>query len=178
MYNKERSWVCSWDSPEWRSRHFTAVTALGPQKVELEHSKVVVSCCCSFMSCLGFPPEHTRDGRVWGGGGGWVAKFVTACVSHETGNLDISENPYGAPRPTESPNLPKQQKRYFRNPKSSIISPRVNVISPKVNVKYFSGILDEDFQVFEIFCWGFTVTGVSKIAYPKSPKNRVGLFFS
>ena len=27
----------------WRSRHFTAVTALGPQEVELEHSKVVVS---------------------------------------------------------------------------------------------------------------------------------------
>ena len=27
----------------WRSRHFTGVTALGPQEVELEHSKVVVS---------------------------------------------------------------------------------------------------------------------------------------
>ena len=37
----------------WRSRHFTAVTALGPQEVELEHSicrsfvAVVVSCGCS-----------------------------------------------------------------------------------------------------------------------------------
>ena len=27
-----------------RSRHFTAVAALGPQEVELEHPKVVVSC--------------------------------------------------------------------------------------------------------------------------------------
>ena len=27
----------------WRSRHFTAVTALGPQEVELEHPRVVVS---------------------------------------------------------------------------------------------------------------------------------------
>ena len=32
----------------WRSRHFTAVTALAPQEVELEHPKVVVSWLLQF----------------------------------------------------------------------------------------------------------------------------------
>ena len=32
----------------WRSRHFMAVKALGPQEVELEHSKVVVSWLLQF----------------------------------------------------------------------------------------------------------------------------------
>ena len=43
----------------WRSRHFTAVTALGPQEVELEHSKVVQkrpfvrnSVCSQFLEGL------------------------------------------------------------------------------------------------------------------------------
>ena len=36
----------------WRSRHFTAVTALGPQEVELEYSKVVVSWLLSFHVLL------------------------------------------------------------------------------------------------------------------------------
>ena len=64
--------------------------------------------------------------------------------------LDIFENPYGAPRPTESQN-PQQQKKKFqksrkprlspkvnvRSPKVNVRSPKVNVLSPKVNVKYF-----------------------------------------
>ena len=40
----------------WRSRHFTAVTALGPQEVELEHSKVVVSWLLSFHGLFRLPP--------------------------------------------------------------------------------------------------------------------------
>ena len=84
-----------------------------------------------------------------------------------TGNLDIFENPYGAPRPTESPNPSATKKiqkpRKPRNiPKSNVLSPKVNVLSRKVNVKYFWGIFEE-FNVFEISCWGVTVTGVSKI---------------
>ena len=39
-----------------RSRHFTAVTAVGPLEVELEHS--------SFMCCLEFPHKYL------GGAGG------------------------------------------------------------------------------------------------------------
>ena len=40
----------------WRSRHFTAVTALGPQEVELEHSKVVVSWLLWFHVLFKIPP--------------------------------------------------------------------------------------------------------------------------
>ena len=49
------------------------------------------------------------------------------------------------------------------SPKVNVISPTLNVVSPKVNVKYFGGIFEE-FKVFEISCWGVTVTGVSKIS--------------
>ena len=42
---------------QWRSRHFTAVTALGPQEVELEHPKVVVSWLLSFHVLFRIPPE-------------------------------------------------------------------------------------------------------------------------
>ena len=43
----------------WRSRHFTAVAALGPQEAELEHSKVVVSWLLSFHVLFMIPPEHS-----------------------------------------------------------------------------------------------------------------------
>ena len=62
-----------------------------------------------------------------------------------------------------------KSKRYL--PKSSVISPKVNVISPKVNVKYFQGILEEC-EVFEICCWGVTVTGVSKASIPNRLRLR------
>ena len=57
--------------------------------------------------------------------------------------LDIFENPYGAPRPTESQNPPATKKEIPKNPKTPIIpksnvrSPKVNARSPKVNIKYF-----------------------------------------
>ena len=44
----------------WRSRHFTAVTALGPQEVELEHSKVVVSWLLSFHGLFRLPPSKVN----------------------------------------------------------------------------------------------------------------------
>ena len=64
--------------------------------------------------------------------------------------IDIFENPYGAPRPTESQN-PLATKKYIpktpkapiipkvnvRSPKVNVRSPKVNALSPKVNVKYF-----------------------------------------
>ena len=79
-----------------------------------------------------------------------------------------------------APKPPEQQKKKFQKPQNlreSLISPNVNVISPKVNaispkvnamspkvdIKYFLGIFEE-FKVFEIFCRGVTVTGVSKIS--------------
>ena len=40
----------------WRSRHFTAVTALGPQEVELEHSKVVVTWLLQLHVLFRIPP--------------------------------------------------------------------------------------------------------------------------
>ena len=64
----------------WRSRHFTAVTSLGPQEVELEHPKVVVSWLLLFHGLFRFPQiaEHgqtlaekykmataCRDGEKW-----------------------------------------------------------------------------------------------------------------
>ena len=84
--------------------------------------------------------------------------------------LDISKTPTG-------PKTPQQQKKKFpknrkprlspkvnvRSPKVNVCSPKVNARSPKVNVKYFLGIFEE-FKVFEISCWGVTVTGVSKIS--------------
>ena len=45
-------------------------------------------------------------------------------------------------------------------PKVNVLSPKVNVLSPKVNVKYFREFLKIQFKVFEICCWGVTVTGV------------------
>ena len=81
------------------------------------------------------------------------------------------------PPDPQSPKTPQQQKKKFqktrkprlspkvnaRSPKVNARSPKVNVRSPKVNVKYFLGIFEE-FQVFEISCWGVTVTGVAKIS--------------
>ena len=101
--------------------------------------------------------------------------------------LDVFENPYGAlthrvPKPPsnkkyisktlnlqESPEVnvisPKANvispKANVISPKVNVIFPKVNFISPKVNVKYFLGIFEE-FKIFEIFCLGVTVTGVSK----------------
>ena len=48
------------------------------------------------------------------------------------------------------------------SPKVNVISPKVNVISPKRNkLSIFQEFL-KNLKVFEIFCWGVTVTGVSK----------------
>ena len=69
----------------------------------------------------------------------------------------------------ESPKIQKSSRiPYFPkvdaiSPKVNAISPKVNAISPKPNVKYFKGIFEE-FKVFEIFCWGVAVIGVSKIS--------------
>ena len=70
--------------------------------------------------------------------------------------LDIFENPYEAPRPTESQNplatkkeTPQTPKTPVRSPKVNVRSPKVNAkYSPKVNVKYFEGIC-EDFKVLK-----------------------------
>ena len=89
--------------------------------------------------------------------------------------LDISKTPTGPPT-HRVPKAPSKKKKQFKNPiifkhppKVNVISPKVNVISPKVNVmsrkvnvQYFSGIFEE-FEVFEIFCSGVTVTGASNI---------------
>ena len=56
------------------------------------------------------------------------------------------ENPYGAPRPTESNpppppssknEIPKTLKSSRIHAKVNMISPKVNIMSPKVNVKYY-----------------------------------------
>ena len=60
----------------WRSRHFTAVTTLGPQEVELEHSKVVVSWLLLFHVLFGIRPHrHKQICRTLPGLGG-REKFV------------------------------------------------------------------------------------------------------
>ena len=90
--------------------------------------------------------------------------------------LDIFENPYGPPDP-RGPKTPRQQKRNSQKPENPRLSPKVNARSPKVNarslkvnarslkvnVKYFKGMFEE-FLLFEFFCSGVTVTGVSKIS--------------
>ena len=73
--------------------------------------------------------------------------------------------PHGVPKPPrnkkeiqktpKTPLVPKS-KRYF--PKSKRYFPKAKRYFP---VKYFMGIF-EAFKVFEIFCWGVTLTGVSK----------------
>ena len=94
-------------------------------------------------------------------------------IWHSPNVLDIFETPTGPPDP-RSPKTPQQQKKKFqkprkprlspkvdaRSPKVDARSPKVDARSPKVNVK---GIFEE-FKVFEISCWGVTVTGVSKIS--------------
>ena len=60
-------------------------------------------------------------------------------------------------------NLQESPKVNLISPKVNVTSPKVNVISPKVNVKHFKGTLVEP-KVFDIFCWGVTVAGVSKIS--------------
>ena len=95
--------------------------------------------------------------------------------------LDIFENPYGAPRPTESQTQPSNRKKYQKSenlrecPKASLITPKVDVISTKSKryfpkskgylrkskLKYLKEILEE-FKLFEISCWGVTVTGFQK----------------
>ena len=47
----------------WSRRHFTAATALGPQEVELEHSKVVVSWLLQFHVFRN-APHSTQYGGV------------------------------------------------------------------------------------------------------------------
>ena len=80
------------------------------------------------------------------------------CYKPQKGqNLDIFENPYGPPRPTESQPPPPQQqkKRNSQNPENPIIPkskrsfpkskrsfPKSKLSFPKVNVKYFLGIFD------------------------------------
>ena len=88
--------------------------------------------------------------------------------------MDIFENPYGAPRPTESQNPPATKRKNSKNPEDPELYPKVNVLSPKVkprspkvNVKYFLGNFWKTFKVIEISCWGVTVTGVSKISNTK-----------
>ena len=91
------------------------------------------------------------------------------------------ENPYGAPRPTESPNPPATKKELQKirkprlSPKVNVRSPKVKARSPKVKKSTLSipkGIFEE-FKVFEISCWVVTVTGVWRISNPFSilPKN-------
>ena len=46
----------------------------------------------------------------------WSLRFCDASLV-----LDIFENPYGAPRPTESPNPPATKKEIPKNPKTPII---------------------------------------------------------
>ena len=78
---------------------------------------------------------------------------------------------HGAPKPPSNKKRKFQKTRKPRlSPKIKVCSPKVNacsqkvnVLSPKVNVKYFKGIFEE-FNVFEMSCWGVTVTGVSKIS--------------
>ena len=57
--------------------------------------------------------------------------------------LDIFENPYGAPRPTESENPPATKKENPKNPKTRLSpkvdarSPKVDARSPKVDARFF-----------------------------------------
>ena len=51
-------------------------------------------------------------------------------------DLAIFENPYGAPRPTESENPPATKKEIPKTRKPRL-SPKINARSPKVNVKDF-----------------------------------------
>ena len=74
-----------------------------------------------------------RDGAVIG---------VTVGVG--AGALDIFENPYGTPRPTEPQNPPATKKKKFQKPRKPRLSPKVDARSPKVDarspkvdVKYF-----------------------------------------
>ena len=84
--------------------------------------------------------------------------------------LDVFENPYAAPRPTDPQNPPSNKKQFQKpknlresliSPKVNVISPKVNALSPKVNVKYFKGIFEE-FKIFEIFFWGSRSQGLRK----------------
>ena len=58
-----------------------------------------------------------------------------------------------------------------RSPKVNARSPKVNARSLKVDVKYFQAVFEE-LKVFEVSCWGVTVTGVSKISkFGPSPSS-------
>ena len=91
----------------------------------------------------------------------------------------------GPPRPTEPQNPPSNKKRNSENPKtfekplftkSKRSFRKSKRSSPKVSFKYFWGIFEE-FKVFEISCWGVTVTGVSKRSnsYPLATSSRASL---
>ena len=89
----------------------------------------------------------------------------------------ISKHPHRGPPTHRVSNPPQQQKRNFKNPKSSRIPkskcyfPKSNVISPNVNVKYF-WIIFEEFKVFENFCWWSRSQGFQKYL-TKAPKMLV-----
>ena len=79
--------------------------------------------------------------------------------------LRYFRKPYGPPDPRSPKIPPATKKKKIQKTRKPRLSPKVNARSPKVNarslkvnVKYFQGIFEE-LKVFEISCWGVTVTG-------------------
>ena len=100
----------------------------------------------------GCPPSHLRYFRK-PYGAAWA-------LTHR-----VPTHPPAAQKtPQRNPNLQESPRVNRITPEAIVISPKVNVISPKVNVKYFRAFWKKSIRIFEIFCWGVTVRGASKIS--------------
>ena len=102
----------------WRSRHFTAVTALGPQEVAFQSRSFVAG--CSFMGCLGFPQNtvtgstvsNTELSEVFGaqwGLGSELSEFLSAYYLSSGGSNSPSFS-------QNSPSLPQNSVSFPEDP--------------------------------------------------------------